>query len=165
MRLLKTNVLLRLLNSYIVDSPQPANLSYLWNFGSLLGTCLIIQILTGIFSAMHYQPHVDFVINHCYSPLGYLLPYSQMSLWGFFNKPQIALSCIESLLSAICVHFSVISVHLHIHQQWQLLPFCSVSMFQATCLISNSVFFKVLQTFTFFFFSCFWIINNMCKYV
>ena len=56
-------VLLRLVNSYMVDSPQPANLSYLWNFGSLLGTCLILQILTGIFLAMHYQPHVDFAFN------------------------------------------------------------------------------------------------------
>lgn len=63
MRLLKQNALLRLFNSYIVDSPQPANLSYLWNFGSLLGTCLILQILTGIFLAMHYQAHVDFAFN------------------------------------------------------------------------------------------------------
>jgi quinol-cytochrome oxidoreductase complex cytochrome b subunit len=59
MRLLKSNLLLRLLNSYLVDSPQPANISYLWNFGSLLGLCLIIQILTGVFLAMHYQPNVD----------------------------------------------------------------------------------------------------------
>lgn len=59
MRLLKTNVLLRLVNSYVVDSPQPANISYLWNFGSLLATCLIIQILTGVFLAMHYTPNVD----------------------------------------------------------------------------------------------------------
>ena len=59
MRLLKKQVLLRLINSYVVDSPQPANLSYLWNFGSLLATCLIIQIVTGIFLAMHYIPNVD----------------------------------------------------------------------------------------------------------
>lgn len=52
MRILKTNVLLRLFNSYLVDSPQPANISYLWNFGSLLGLCLILQILTGVFLAM-----------------------------------------------------------------------------------------------------------------
>ena len=63
MRLLKKHVLLRLLNSYIVDSPQPANISYLWNFGSLLGTCLILQILTGIFLAMHYCPNVDLSFN------------------------------------------------------------------------------------------------------
>jgi hypothetical protein len=63
MRLLKGHVILRLLNSYLVDSPQPANITYLWNFGSLLGTCLILQILTGIFLAMHYQPHVDFAFS------------------------------------------------------------------------------------------------------
>jgi quinol-cytochrome oxidoreductase complex cytochrome b subunit len=63
MRILKTNVLLRLFNSYLVDSPQPANISYLWNFGSLLGLCLILQILTGVFLAMHYVPHVDYAFN------------------------------------------------------------------------------------------------------
>lgn len=52
MRLLKSNIILRLLNSYIIDSPQPANISYAWNFGSLLGVCLILQILTGVFLAM-----------------------------------------------------------------------------------------------------------------
>ena len=63
MRNLKSQILLRLVNSYLVDSPEPANISYLWNFGSLLGLCLILQILTGIFLAMHYQPHVDFAFN------------------------------------------------------------------------------------------------------
>ena len=63
MRNLKSQILLRLVNSYLVDSPEPANISYLWNFGSLLGVCLILQILTGIFLAMHYQPHVDFAFN------------------------------------------------------------------------------------------------------
>lgn len=52
MRLLKSHPILGLLNSYMVDSPQPANISYLWNFGSLLGMCLGIQILTGVFLAM-----------------------------------------------------------------------------------------------------------------
>ncbi|MGG6497002.1 UNVERIFIED_CONTAM: hypothetical protein NY603_29195, partial [Bacteroidetes bacterium 56_B9] len=48
MRLLKSNALLSLVNSYVVDSPQPANLSYMWNFGSLLALCLGIQIVTGV---------------------------------------------------------------------------------------------------------------------
>ena len=63
MRTFKSHILLRLVNSYIIDSPQPANLSYLWNFGSLLGVCLILQILTGIFLAMHYTPNVDMAFN------------------------------------------------------------------------------------------------------
>lgn len=52
MRILKQYPLLRLVNSYIVDSPQPSNLSYAWNFGSLLGTCLGLQIVTGVILAM-----------------------------------------------------------------------------------------------------------------
>ena len=52
MRLLKSHPLLSLVNSYIVDSPQPANISYMWNFGSLLGTCLVLQLVTGIFLAI-----------------------------------------------------------------------------------------------------------------
>lgn len=52
MRLLKSNPLLRLVNSYLVDNPEPANLSYMWNFGSLLGLCLVLQILSGVFLAM-----------------------------------------------------------------------------------------------------------------
>jgi ubiquinol-cytochrome c reductase cytochrome b subunit len=89
MRLLKTNVLLRLLNSYIVDSPEPANISYLWNFGSLLGTCLVIQILTGVFLAMHYQPHVDFAFNsveHIMRDVnaGWILRYTHANVASFF---------------------------------------------------------------------------------
>jgi ubiquinol-cytochrome c reductase cytochrome b subunit len=58
MRILKSHPLLRLANSYIIDSPQPSNISYLWNFGSLLAFCLVIQIITGVTLAMHYNPSV-----------------------------------------------------------------------------------------------------------
>ena len=58
MRILKNHPLLKILNSYLIDSPQPSNLSYLWNFGSLLGLCLVIQIVTGVTLAMHYTPSV-----------------------------------------------------------------------------------------------------------
>lgn len=89
MRILKTHVLLRLLNSYLVDSPQPANLSYLWNFGSLLALCLIIQILTGAFLAMHYQAHVDFSFNsveHIMRDVnnGWILRYIHANVASFF---------------------------------------------------------------------------------
>ena len=58
MRIFKSHPLLSLVNGYLVDSPQPSNISYLWNFGSLLGFCLIIQIITGVTLAMHYNPSV-----------------------------------------------------------------------------------------------------------
>ena len=58
MRIFKSHPLLSLINGYLVDSPQPSNISYLWNFGSLLGFCLVIQIITGVTLAMHYNPSV-----------------------------------------------------------------------------------------------------------
>lgn len=58
MRIWKSHPLFSLVNGYLVDSPQPSNISYLWNFGSLLGFCLIIQIVTGVTLAMHYNPSV-----------------------------------------------------------------------------------------------------------
>ena len=58
MRIWKSHPIFTLVNNYLVDSPQPSNLSYLWNFGSLLGFCLIIQIITGVTLAMHYNPSV-----------------------------------------------------------------------------------------------------------
>jgi ubiquinol-cytochrome c reductase cytochrome b subunit len=58
MRIIKSHPLLRLVNAYLIDAPTPANISYLWNFGSLLALCLIIQIVTGVTLAMHYTPSV-----------------------------------------------------------------------------------------------------------
>jgi len=63
MRIFKSHPLLRLVNSYIIDSPTPSNLSYLWNFCSLLALCLIIQIVTGVTLAMHYTPSVAEAFN------------------------------------------------------------------------------------------------------
>ena len=51
--------LLATVNDHLIDYPSPSNLSYWWSFGSLAGICLIVQIATGIFLAMHYTPHVD----------------------------------------------------------------------------------------------------------
>ena len=89
MRNFKSQILLRLVNSYLIDSPEPANLSYLWNFGSLLGTCLVLQILTGIFLAMHYQPHVDFAFNsveHIMRDVnnGWAVRYTHANVASFF---------------------------------------------------------------------------------
>lgn len=63
MRIIKSHPLLRLVNSYLIDAPTPANISYLWNFGSLLALCLIIQIVTGVTLAMHYTPSVAEAFN------------------------------------------------------------------------------------------------------
>nr|QUB07213.1 cytochrome b [Labidostomis urticarum] len=59
----KTSPLIKIINNSLVDLPTPSNISYMWNFGSLLGMCLVIQIVTGIFLAMHYCPNIDLAFN------------------------------------------------------------------------------------------------------
>jgi len=55
--------LLSFIDSHIIDYPTPINLNYLWSFGSMAGLCLVIQIVTGIFLAMHYTPHIDLAFD------------------------------------------------------------------------------------------------------
>jgi ubiquinol-cytochrome c reductase cytochrome b subunit len=174
MRIFKSHPLLKLVNSYVIDSPQPSNISYLWNFGSLLAFCLIIQIVTGVTLAMHYNPSVleafnsvehimrdvnnGWLIRYLHSNtasafffivylhigrglyygsykaprtlvwtigtiifimmmatafLGYVLPYGQMSLWGFYLKPQmyIFLYNLFYLLIMISIYFLAFSIY------------------------------------------------------
>nr|AJF40098.1 cytochrome b [Neogobius fluviatilis] len=54
----KTHPLLKIANHAMVDLPAPFNISAWWNFGSLLGLCLIAQIVTGLFLAMHYTSDI-----------------------------------------------------------------------------------------------------------
>ncbi len=55
--------LLSFIDSHIISYPTPINLNYMWSFGSAAGICLVIQIITGIFLAMHYTPHVDLAFS------------------------------------------------------------------------------------------------------
>lgn len=59
MRLIKQPPVISVLNNHLIDYPTPINIHYAWNFGFLSSMFLIIQIITGIFLAMHYTPHVD----------------------------------------------------------------------------------------------------------
>nr|YP_010713931.1 cytochrome b [Plesionika lophotes]WDD39151.1 cytochrome b [Plesionika lophotes] len=59
----KTHPLASMANSAVIDLPTPTNISSLWNFGSLLGLCLIAQVATGLFLAMHYTAHVDLAFS------------------------------------------------------------------------------------------------------
>nr|ALO70343.1 cytochrome b [Atheta gagatina] len=55
--------ILKIMNNSLIDLPTPSNISAWWNFGSLLGLCLGIQIITGIFLAMHYTANVNMAFN------------------------------------------------------------------------------------------------------
>nr|YP_010020713.1 cytochrome b [Chitra vandijki]QOK35632.1 cytochrome b [Chitra vandijki] len=55
----KSHPMIKIINNSLIDLPTPSNISIWWNFGSLLGACLIIQIITGLFLAMHYSPNIS----------------------------------------------------------------------------------------------------------
>ena len=80
MRIRKNNPILSPLNSTIIDLPSPASINYFWNYGSLLGLCLVIQIITGIFLAMHYCPDTSIAFSSVYHIIrdvnyGFLIKY------------------------------------------------------------------------------------------
>nr|UOU85251.1 cytochrome b [Tachydromia umbrarum] len=58
-----SNPILKIANNALIDLPAPTNISAWWNFGSLLGLCLMIQIITGLFLAMHYTADVSLAFN------------------------------------------------------------------------------------------------------
>nr|AKJ76927.1 cytochrome b [Urosaurus ornatus] len=55
----KSHPIIKIVNSSFIDLPAPSNISAWWNFGSLLGICLVMQILTGLFLAMHYTADIS----------------------------------------------------------------------------------------------------------
>nr|YP_009231541.1 cytochrome b [Plestiodon chinensis]ALY11257.1 cytochrome b [Plestiodon chinensis] len=55
----KTHPILKIVNHTFIDLPTPSNISAWWNFGSLLGVCLIAQVVTGLFLAMHYTADIS----------------------------------------------------------------------------------------------------------
>nr|ASU92749.1 cytochrome b [Proechimys echinothrix] len=77
----KSHPLIKIINHSFIDLPAPSNISAWWNFGSLLGVCLILQIITGLFLAMHYTAdtttafssvtHICRDVNH-----GWLIRYA-----------------------------------------------------------------------------------------
>jgi ubiquinol-cytochrome c reductase cytochrome b subunit len=132
MRLLKTHPILGLMNSYMVDSPQPASISYMWNFGSLLGACLIIQIVTGITLAMHYTPNIDLAfvsVEHIMRDVhyGWLIRYLHANVASFFfifvylhigrglyygsyRSPRVLLWSIGVIILTLIIYYLVLNV-------------------------------------------------------
>nr|ADM61546.1 cytochrome b [Grapholita molesta] len=55
----KTHPIIKIINGSLIDLPSPSNISTWWNFGSLLGLCLMIQILTGLFLTMYYTANIE----------------------------------------------------------------------------------------------------------
>ena len=89
MRILKSNSLLKLVNSYLIDSSQPSNISYAWNFGSLLFLCLVVQIIRGVLLASSYSANLNssfFIVNYMIEnyEYGWLIRYFHANGASFF---------------------------------------------------------------------------------
>nr|YP_010850294.1 cytochrome b [Tomicus minor]WGH11785.1 cytochrome b [Tomicus minor] len=63
MKLIKNSPIIMMIDKSLIKLPTPSNISAMWNFGSLLGLCLLLQILTGLFLAMHYCPDIKSAFN------------------------------------------------------------------------------------------------------
>nr|YP_009346664.1 cytochrome b [Graphosoma rubrolineatum]API85478.1 cytochrome b [Graphosoma rubrolineatum] len=59
----KTHPLFKVINNSLIDLPSPSSISLWWNFGSLLGMCLMIQIISGLFLAMHYTANIELAFS------------------------------------------------------------------------------------------------------
>nr|AFS65711.1 cytochrome b [Lampropsar tanagrinus] len=63
LNLRKNHQILKVINNALIDLPAPSNISTWWNFGSLLGVCLITQIITGLLLAMHYTADTNLAFS------------------------------------------------------------------------------------------------------
>jgi len=75
----KKITLVKILKNSFFYLPTPLNISFIWNFGSLLGLCLIIQIISGLFLAIQYTPNV---LNAFYR----IIYISRDVNWGWFLR-------------------------------------------------------------------------------
>jgi ubiquinol-cytochrome c reductase cytochrome b subunit len=125
MRPIKTTMLTGMVNSTFVDAPMPTNISYMWNFGSLLGATLGLQIITGVFLAMHYCPNTDLAfssVEHIMRDVnsGYLIRYAHANgasmfftlvylhiarglYYGSYTKPRVLLWSIGVIILVLLI--------------------------------------------------------------
>jgi ubiquinol-cytochrome c reductase cytochrome b subunit len=147
MRILKKNQVLSLVNSYLIDSPLPSNISYVYNYGSIIGVVLVTQIITGILLAMHYTAHVDLAfvsVEHIMRDVnsGWLLRYGHANgasllfialylhmgrslYYGSYTKPRILLWSIGVIIFLVMMGTAFLGY---------VLPWGSMSFWGATVI-------------------------------
>jgi ubiquinol-cytochrome c reductase cytochrome b subunit len=86
--------LLSVANAHLIDYPAPSNLNISWNFGSLAGFCLIVQIVTGVFLAMHYTPSADLAFASVQRPPHRIGGLFNFTVYCIAHLPQCSLAYI-----------------------------------------------------------------------
>lgn len=59
----KKNQLIKIINYSLINLPTPLNLNIWWNIGSILGLCLIIQLISGLILSIHYTPNIEIAFS------------------------------------------------------------------------------------------------------
>nr|YP_010586093.1 cytochrome b [Ceraclea indistincta]UZZ43829.1 cytochrome b [Ceraclea indistincta] len=97
MNLKKSHPLISVIDSSLIKLPTPTSISFWWNMGSIMGICLMIQIITGLLLTMHYTPHIDLAfnsVNHIYRDINMgwflrIMHANGASLFFFFTYLHI----------------------------------------------------------------------------
>ena len=118
MKIFKSHPLMSFLKGYLVDSPQPSNITYSWNFGSLLGFCLVLQIVIGVRFAMHYNSSIlqaynllDYIIKDLN---GYLVYYLNANTASAFLLLRYVYLTSEVYFTLIYTTFKLLIFNLYI---------------------------------------------------
>ena len=159
MRPIKTNVLTGIFNDFFVDSPMPTNISYMWNFGSLLGATLALQIATGVTLAMHYCPNTDLAfssVEHIMRDVnsGYIIRYAHANgasmffilvylhiarglYYGSYAKPRVLLWSVGVIILLLLIIIAFLGLN---GQKWVYFynVDSSIQCFTITALLTPS---------------------------
>ena len=149
MRLIKRNSLINVVHHSAVDYPVPSNISYFWNFGILALVCLVVQLVSGIFLAMHYVPNVDLAfvsVEHIMRDVnyGWLLRYIHANgasmffvvvylhifrgiFYSSYSKPRELLWCIGVIIFLLMILTAFMGY---------VLPWGQMSFWAATVIIN-----------------------------
>lgn len=147
MKYISRNIIIRYINTYIIDSPTTINISYIWNIGSLLGIQLIIQVISGICIALYYTPDIPFssiqliyrdiwygsIIRYVHingASIYFILVYIHIGkalYYGSYIKPRIGIWIIGIIIYIIMMCTAFLGY---------TLPFGSMSYWGATVITS-----------------------------
>nr|YP_010329465.1 cytochrome b [Haemaphysalis mageshimaensis]UNO54000.1 cytochrome b [Haemaphysalis mageshimaensis] len=153
-------MMFQLMNS-MKNLPTPSNISYMWNFGSLLGMCLAIQIMSGLFLAMNFSSDISTafsMISHIQRDVNYgwmirSIHANGASMFFIFMYIHIARGIYYSSFHFIKVWFSGVMIVLSLMATaflGYILPWGQMSFWGATVitnLISAIPYFGQMITF------------------
>lgn len=159
MKYISRNIVIKIINGYIIDSPTSINISYVWNIGSLLGIVLILQIVSGIVLAFNYSADIAFdSIQILYRDIWYgsiirymhingagilfILVYLHIGkgiYYGSYYRPRIGIWYVGIIIYLVMMATAFIGYTLPLGSMSYWGGTVIISMFSAIPYIGNSI--------------------------